>query len=74
MTVQHEETAVEQSIRGLLHSLDEKPQGPSWCKALAEGFFHRSDDNYLAQRDPKKVLKQWLDLAGWVTERSELRP
>ena len=40
-------------------------------RAIAEGFFHRSDENYLRDRELLDLCTQWADLAAWVQIRKQ---
>jgi len=63
-------TPVRTSIHGLLEAIDGPDPNVHLERLLAEGFFVRSDDGYLAQRDLVELLDQWRDMASWVQVRA----
>ncbi len=58
------------SIDGLLNAIDGSDPRVHLERLVAEGFFVRSDDTYLASRDLVELLDQWRDLAGWIHDRA----
>ncbi len=40
-------------------------------KCLAEGFFHRSEESYLRERELSELCRQWADLSSWVQQRKD---
>jgi len=38
-------------------------------RAIAEGFFHRSDETYLREREALDLCRQWADLSAWASQR-----
>ena len=61
---------VRTSIHGLLEAIDGTDPRVHLERLIAEGFFVRSDDGYLAQRDLVELLDQWRDLTSWVSHRT----
>ncbi|MCP4873103.1 MAG: NAD-glutamate dehydrogenase [Proteobacteria bacterium] len=62
---------VRTSIHGLLEAIDGTDPRVHLKRLLAEGFFVRSDDGYLAQRDLIELLDQWRNLTAWVAQRED---
>lgn len=63
------EASLRTSIATLLSEQVHRPEADALGRAVAEGFFHRSDDAYLAPRELAYVMRQWQDLAGWAGVR-----
>jgi len=57
-------TDVRQSIPETLSQV-----GNELERAIAEGFFHRSDESYLRERELLDLCQQWADLGAWVEKR-----
>jgi glutamate dehydrogenase len=58
------------AIDALLQRADADGASPVQ-RRLAEGFFRRSDEVYLLQRELASVWQQWRDFADWILRRNK---
>ena len=65
--------ATESSLSDLRQSIPEtlSQLGGDLERSIAEGFFHRSEENYLRERELLDLCKQWTDLGNWVKQRKK---
>ena len=66
MTESPSPQALQESLQGLLSSIDSNGRKAGPARELSRGFFLRSDDGYLESRELREQLRQWLDFAEWA--------